>query len=158
MTQRSRITCGGGYTTGTTPQRTLRERSTPSLTAHSESDVATRALLAGYRHIDTAAAYRNEAGVGQAIHAAGLERGEVFITTKCFNDDHGHEQAKRACRASLDRLESEYVDLMTIRFRQVGCLQSSDGPARLPAQHRGLSRALSRRRGVLGLSGGLALA
>jgi len=80
------------------------------------ADVATRALLAGYRHIDTAAAYRNEAGVGQAIHAAGLERGEVFITTKCFNDDHGHEQAKRACRASLDRLESEYVDLYLIHW------------------------------------------
>ncbi len=80
------------------------------------ADIATRALLAGYRHIDTAAAYRNEAGVGQAIHAAGLERGEVFITTKCFNDDHGYEQAKRACRASLDRLESEYVDLYLIHW------------------------------------------
>src|SRR5215218_5636950 len=44
--------------------------------------VVTRALLAGYRHIDTAAGYRNEAGVGQALHAAGLERDDVFITTK----------------------------------------------------------------------------
>src|SRR5690349_20400902 len=46
------------------------------------ADVATRALLAGYRHIDTAAGYQNEAGVGQAVHAAGLRRDEVFITTK----------------------------------------------------------------------------
>jgi 2,5-diketo-D-gluconate reductase A len=80
------------------------------------AEVATQALLAGYRHIDTAAAYRNEAGVGQAVHAAGLERDEVFITTKCFNDNHGHEQAKRALKASLDQLEMEYVDLYLIHW------------------------------------------
>ncbi len=80
------------------------------------AEVATRALLAGYRHIDTAAAYGNEAGVGQAIHAAGLDRDEVFITTKCFNDDHGHEQAKRALRASLDQLEVDHVDLYLIHW------------------------------------------
>jgi 2,5-diketo-D-gluconate reductase A len=78
--------------------------------------VATQALLAGYRHIDTAAAYRNEAGVGQAIHAAGLQRDDVYITTKCFNDDHGHDQAKRALKASLDQLEMEYVDLYLIHW------------------------------------------
>jgi diketogulonate reductase-like aldo/keto reductase len=80
------------------------------------AEVVTRALLAGYRHIDTAAAYRNEAGVGQAIHAAGLQRDEVFITTKCFNDDHGHEQAKQALKASLERLEMDYVDLYLIHW------------------------------------------
>ncbi len=80
------------------------------------AEVATRALLAGYRHIDTAAAYRNEAGVGQALHAAGLSRDEVFITTKCFNDDHGYEQAKHALRASLDRLEMQHVDLYLIHW------------------------------------------
>jgi 2,5-diketo-D-gluconate reductase A len=76
----------------------------------------TQALLAGYRHIDTAAAYRNEAGVGQAIHAVGLERDEVFVTTKCFNDDHGHDQAKRALKTSLNQLEMEYVDLYLIHW------------------------------------------
>jgi diketogulonate reductase-like aldo/keto reductase len=80
------------------------------------AEVATLALQAGYRHIDTAAAYRNEAGVGQAVHASGLERSEVFVTTKCFNDDHGHEQAKRACRASLDQLELEHIDLYLIHW------------------------------------------
>ena len=80
------------------------------------AEVATHALLAGYRHIDTAAAYGNEAGVGQAIHAAGLDREEVFITTKCFNDDHGYEQAKRALKASLDRLEVDFVDLYLIHW------------------------------------------
>ena len=80
------------------------------------AEVATRALLAGYRHIDTAAAYRNEAGVGQAIHAAGLDRDEVFLTTKCPNDDHGYEQAKRALKASLDQLEVDFVDLYLIHW------------------------------------------
>jgi diketogulonate reductase-like aldo/keto reductase len=80
------------------------------------AEVATRALQTGYRHIDTAAAYRNEAAVGQALRAAGLDRGEVFVTTKCFNDDHGYEQAKRALRASLDRLEMSFVDLYLIHW------------------------------------------
>jgi 2,5-diketo-D-gluconate reductase A len=80
------------------------------------ADVTTRALLAGYRHIDTAAAYRNEAGVGQAVHAAGLQRDEVYITTKVFNDDHGFDQAKRALHASLQRLEMEHVDLYLIHW------------------------------------------
>jgi diketogulonate reductase-like aldo/keto reductase len=80
------------------------------------AEVTTRALLAGYRHIDTAAAYRNEAAVGQAVRASGLPREEVFVTTKCFNDDHGFEQAKRALRASLDRLEMAHVDLYLIHW------------------------------------------
>jgi 2,5-diketo-D-gluconate reductase A len=79
-------------------------------------EAVTRALEAGYRHIDTAAAYGNEAGVGQAIHAAGLERDEVYITTKCFNDDHGYEQATRALKASLERLELQHVDLYLIHW------------------------------------------
>ena len=80
------------------------------------AEVATHALLAGYRHLDTAAAYHNEAGVGQAIHAAGLERDDVFLTTKCFNDDQGYEQATRALKASLDQLEVDYVDLYLIHW------------------------------------------
>src|SRR5580692_1885788 len=80
------------------------------------AEVLLRALTAGYRHIDTAAAYRNEAAVGQAIHASGLQRSEVFVTTKCFNDDHGYEQAKRALHASLERLEMDHVDLYLIHW------------------------------------------
>ena len=76
----------------------------------------TRALEVGYRHIDTAAAYRNEAGVARAIAAIGLDRSEVFITTKLFNDDHGREQAQRAFAASLERLETDYVDLYLIHW------------------------------------------
>ena len=80
------------------------------------AEVTTRALLTGYRHIDTAAAYQNEAAVGQAFKASGLDRDEVFITTKCFNDDHGYEQARRAFHASLDKLELDFVDLYLIHW------------------------------------------
>ena len=80
------------------------------------AEVTTRAFETGYRHIDTAAAYRNEAGVGQAFRASGLGREDVFITTKCFNTDHGYEQAKQALRASLDRLDLDFVDLYLIHW------------------------------------------
>jgi 2,5-diketo-D-gluconate reductase A len=80
------------------------------------AEAVIRALDAGYRHIDTAAAYRNEASVGQAIRSSGLDRSEVFLTTKCFNDDHGYEQAKRACHDSLKRLEMEHIDLYLIHW------------------------------------------
>jgi 2,5-diketo-D-gluconate reductase A len=74
------------------------------------------ALSVGYRHIDTAAAYRNEGAVGQALRSSGLAREEYFVTTKCWNDHQGHEQAKRACRASLERLELSHVDLYLIHW------------------------------------------
>jgi len=74
------------------------------------------ALAAGYRHIDTAAAYRNEGGVGEALHACGVDRDELFVTTKCWNDDQGYERAKRACRASLERLELSHLDLYLIHW------------------------------------------
>ena len=80
------------------------------------AEVTTRALLTGYRHIDTAAAYQNEAAVGQAFKASGLDRDEVFITTKCFNDSHGYEQARKAFQASLDNLELDFVDLYLIHW------------------------------------------
>ncbi len=80
------------------------------------TEATLRAFETGYRHIDTAAAYRNEAEVGQAFRASGLDRDDVFITTKCFNDSHGYEQAKQAFQASLDRLELEFVDLYLIHW------------------------------------------
>jgi 2,5-diketo-D-gluconate reductase A len=80
------------------------------------ADVVRMALSTGYRHIDTAAAYQNEAAVGEAVRASSLERSEVFITTKCANSDHGYDAATRALRASLDRLEMDYVDLYLIHW------------------------------------------
>lgn len=79
-------------------------------------DIVLRALRAGYRHIDTAAAYRNEAAVGRAVRASGLAREEVFVTTKCFNDDQGYEESRRAFDASLERLELDRVDLYLIHW------------------------------------------
>ena len=79
-------------------------------------EVVATALSVGYRHLDTAAAYRNEAAVGEAVHSSGLDRDEIFITTKCWNDDQGYEQAKRACRASLERLELSHLDLYLIHW------------------------------------------
>lgn len=74
------------------------------------------AFNAGYRHIDTARAYRNEAEVGQAFRSSGLSRDEVFITTKCFNDDHGFDAARNAFNASLERLGLDFVDLYLIHW------------------------------------------
>jgi 2,5-diketo-D-gluconate reductase A len=80
------------------------------------AEVVTRALQTGYRHIDTAAAYQNEAEVGQAFHASGLPREDVFITTKCFNTDHGYEEARHAFKQILERLGLDYVDLYLIHW------------------------------------------
>jgi len=80
------------------------------------SDVVSKALAAGYRHIDTAAAYRNEAGVGEAVRNSGLDRGDVFVTTKCWNAHHGFEEAKQALAASLKRLALDQVDLYLIHW------------------------------------------
>ena len=74
------------------------------------------ALATGYRHIDTAAVYGNEGGVGNAIRSSGLPPTDVFVTTKCFNDTQGFDEAKRACRSSLDRLELSHVDLYLIHW------------------------------------------
>ena len=74
------------------------------------------AFDAGYRSIDTAAAYGNEEGVGKAVAEAGLAREEVFVTTKVWNRDHGRQRALRAFDASLGRLGLEYVDLYLIHW------------------------------------------
>ncbi|MFE2349995.1 aldo/keto reductase [Kitasatospora cineracea] len=74
------------------------------------------ALEAGYRSIDTAAIYGNERGVGKALAASGLPREELFVTTKLWNADQGHDAALRAFDASLDKLGLEYVDLYLIHW------------------------------------------
>lgn len=72
------------------------------------------ALAAGYRSIDTAAAYMNERAVGRAVRRSGIPRGELFITTKLWVQDAGYESAKRAFAASLERLQLDYLDLYLI--------------------------------------------
>jgi 2,5-diketo-D-gluconate reductase A len=74
------------------------------------------ALEIGYRLIDTAAAYGNEAAVGRAIAASGIPRAELFVTTKLANADQGFASAQSAGRASLERLGLDYVDLYLIHW------------------------------------------
>ena len=72
------------------------------------------ALEAGYRHLDTAASYGNEEAVGRAVHASGLARDELFITTKLWIQGPGEDRASRAFDTSLERLGTDYVDLYLI--------------------------------------------
>lgn len=74
------------------------------------------ALEAGYRLIDTAAAYGNEAAVGRAIAKSGVPRGDLFVTTKLATDDLGFQSSQDALRASLERLGLDYVDLYLIHW------------------------------------------
>lgn len=74
------------------------------------------ALQVGYRHIDTAAVYGNEAPVGAAIAESGLPRAEVFVTTKLWNQNQGYDAALTAFDASLKRLRLDYVDLYLIHW------------------------------------------
>ncbi|KAI0823328.1 Aldo/keto reductase [Trametes gibbosa] len=72
------------------------------------------AFKAGYRHIDSAQAYKNEAHVGSAFRASGLRREDVFITTKCISKTHGYDSTLRAVDVSLERFGMDYVDLYLI--------------------------------------------
>lgn len=78
------------------------------------------ALQAGYRHIDTAAVYGNEADVGAGVAESGIPRSEIFITTKVWNDDQGYDSTLRAFDASLARLKMDYVDLYLIHWPVTG--------------------------------------
>jgi len=82
--------------------------------------VVAAALDVGYRHIDTAAAYNNEAEVGAAIADADLSRDELFITTKVWNLDQGHDRALAAFDLSLGKLGLDYLDLYLIHWPAPG--------------------------------------
>lgn len=72
------------------------------------------ALKAGYRHIDTAAAYFNESDVGRAVRDSGIPREEIFITSKLWLQDYGYEAAKQGIEASLKKLGLDYMDARVI--------------------------------------------
>ncbi len=102
------------------------------------------ALEAGYRHIDTAAMYGNEPDVGSAIRASGLPREEVFVTTKLWFTEHGFDPARKAARASLERLGLSYIDLYLIHWPRAPNPQARlDSWRALEALHReGVLRAI----------------
>jgi 2,5-diketo-D-gluconate reductase A len=79
-------------------------------------DAVLQAFEVGYRHIDTAQMYRNEQGVGQAVTASGLDRGDVFLTSKLNNDAHDPEVAAKAFDRTLEALGTDYVDLFLIHW------------------------------------------
>jgi diketogulonate reductase-like aldo/keto reductase len=82
-----------------------------------ETRLAVReALRIGYRHVDTARIYGNEADVGAAIRESGVPRDEVFVTTKLWNDDQGYDEALRAFDASLARLGLDTIDLYLLHW------------------------------------------
>ena len=78
------------------------------------------ALEAGYRHIDTASAYGNEAGVGKAIRSSGIARDSVFVTSKVWNTDQSYESTLAAFDRSLGRLGLDYLDLYLIHWPVAG--------------------------------------
>jgi len=84
----------------------------PSETERAVSD----ALEAGYRHIDTAEMYGNERGVGEAIRASGIDRGEVYVTSKLNNGFHRPDDARQAFDRTLSELGFDYVDLFLIHW------------------------------------------
>ncbi len=85
-----------------------------------EGDVTTqsvkKALELGYRHVDTAAVYQNERGVGEGIRQSGIARKDIFLTSKVWNSDQGYDSTLRAFDASLQRLGFDYLDLYLIHW------------------------------------------
>ncbi|HEY7455464.1 MAG TPA: aldo/keto reductase, partial [Thermoleophilaceae bacterium] len=79
-------------------------------------EAVTTALEVGYRHIDTAEMYGNEAEVGEAIRASGLDRSEVFVTSKLNNNAHRPDDARRAFEGTLSELGFDHVDLFLIHW------------------------------------------
>jgi len=84
--------------------------------ADDAAEAVTKALDVGYRAIDTAAAYENEAEVGDGINGSGIDRSELFVTTKLWNSDQGRDAAKKACEESLSKLGLDYLDLYLIHW------------------------------------------
>jgi 2,5-diketo-D-gluconate reductase A len=80
------------------------------------ADTVVAAIEVGYRHVDTATRYGNEAGVGDGIHRSAIARGELFVTTKLDGEFQGGDRAIDGLRAALDRLGTSYVDLLLIHW------------------------------------------
>ena len=99
------------------------------------------ALALGYRHVDTARIYDNEEDVGRALRASGVDREEVFVTTKLWNSDHGYDKTLRACEASLARLGLAYLDLYLVHW-PVAALRKETWRAMVKLRDDGKCRAI----------------
>ncbi|MSZ21038.1 MAG: aldo/keto reductase, partial [Actinobacteria bacterium] len=86
------------------------------LEASSAADLVSTAIDAGYRRIDTAALYLNEAEVGQGVRQSSVPREEIYVTTKIWHDHHGYDSALKAIDESLARLDIDYVDMLLIHW------------------------------------------
>jgi methylglyoxal/glyoxal reductase len=99
------------------------------------------ALAAGYRHFDTAAAYGNEADLGEALAASDVPREQLFITTKLWNEDHGYNSTLRAFDESRSKLRTDYIDLYLIHW-PVRDLRTESWRAMMHLYERGTCRAI----------------
>lgn len=99
-------------------------------------DAVRTAIEDGYRHIDTASVYGNEASVGRAIAESGVDRADLFVTTKLWNDDIRKHRTKDAFQESLDRLGLDYVDLYLIHWPAEGWQEAWAAMQELYAQGR----------------------
>ena len=109
---------------------------TPSEAERCVSD----ALSVGYRMIDTAQAYQNEEGVGNAVKKSGISRDEIFIVSKIWISNYGYERAKASIEESLRKLQTEYIDLMLLH--QPFCDRYGAYRALEEAYHKGKLRAI----------------
>jgi len=100
------------------------------------------ALALGYRHIDTAAMYENEAAVGAAIAASGVKRGDLFVTTKAWYDQLEPEALRRACAASLAKLKLDHVDLYMVHWPARGMDMAALLEAMIGLREKGLIGAI----------------
>ena len=78
--------------------------------------IVSAALECGYRHIDTAAAYGNEESVGKAVRESGIERSEIFVTSKVWNTERGYDKAMAAFEATMEKLGLDYLDLYLVHW------------------------------------------
>jgi diketogulonate reductase-like aldo/keto reductase len=104
-------------------------------------EVVTFALKVGYRLIDTASLYGNERDVGRAVRESGIQRDEIFVTTKLWNSDHGYESTIRAFQKSLGLLGLDYVDLYLIHW-PVPDVRKESWRAMELLQSKGMCRAI----------------
>jgi len=127
-----------------TPTVTIPKLGIGTYELHDETCVkaVSSGIDAGYRHVDTAEMYKNEAAVGAGVRAASVPRGEVFVTTKVWYDHLAPDAMLRACEESLGRLGLDYVDLYLIHWPGDVTPVSESIPALCEIQKRGLTRAI----------------